>query len=205
VTADRLRSAAAAVQRIGRLAAAIEALGATVANNEQIRRLIRTIPDFPKPGIQFRDIASLLQDKWGLKRVVDELVNHYKYSPIDKVVAIESRGFIVGGALANHLQCGFLMARKKGKLPGPVKRHEYKLEYGTDCIEMHTDAVYPGERCLVVDDLLATGGTCDAACRLVEELGGVVVGCAFIINLTNLNGYERIKRYDCHWLVEFEG
>lgn len=176
-----------------------------MANNEQIRRLIRTIPDFPKPGIQFRDISTLLQDKWGLKRVVDELVNHYKYSPIDKVVAIESRGFIVGGALANHLQCGFLMARKKGKLPGAVKKHEYALEYGTDCIEMHVDAVNPGERVLVVDDLLATGGTCDAACRLVEELGGVVVGCAFIINLTDLNGYERIKRYDCHWLVEFEG
>ena len=176
-----------------------------MANIDPIRRLIRTIPDFPKPGIQFRDISTLLQDKWGFKRVIDEFVNHYQYSPIDKVVAIESRGFIVGGALANRLQCGFLMARKKGKLPGKVERHEYALEYGTDCIEMHVDAVTPGERCLVVDDLLATGGTCDAACRLVEKLGGLVVGCAFIINLIDLNGYERIKRYDCQWLVEFAG
>ena len=170
-----------------------------------LEQYIRNIPDFPKPGIQFRDITTLLQDKWGFKRVVDEFVNHYKYSPIDKVVAIESRGFIVGGALANQLQCGFLMARKRGKLPGAVKRHEYALEYGTDCIEMHVDSVNPGDRVLVVDDLLATGGTCNAASLLVEELGGVVVGCAFIINLIDLNGYERVKRYDCHWLVEFSG
>jgi adenine phosphoribosyltransferase len=173
--------------------------------NHQIRALIRTIPDFPKPGIQFRDISTLLKDKWGFRRVIDEFVNHYKYSPIDKIIAIESRGFVAGGALANQLNCGFVMARKRGKLPGKVQRLEYALEYGTDCIEMHEDSVQPGERCLIVDDLLATGGTCDATCRLVEQLGGVVVGCAFIIALPDLKGYERIKRYDCHWLVEFEG
>jgi adenine phosphoribosyltransferase len=176
-----------------------------VANIEHIRDLIRTIPDFPKPGIQFRDITTLLKDKWGFRRVIDSFVNHYKYSPIDKVVAIESRGFVLGGALANHLQCGFVMARKKGKLPGAVQRLEYALEYGSDCIEMHTDSIEAGERCLVVDDLLATGGTCDATCQLVEKLGGRVIGCAFLICLVDLKGHERIERYDCHWLVEFAG
>ncbi|MFO0946606.1 MAG: adenine phosphoribosyltransferase [Planctomycetota bacterium] len=172
---------------------------------DRIKSLIRTIPDFPKPGIQFRDITSLLEDQWGFKLAIDEFVTHYKYSPIDKIVAIESRGFVVGGALAYHLGCGFVMARKKGKLPAEVERIEYQLEYGTDVIEMHKSAIRPGQRCLVVDDLLATGGTCDATCRLVERLGGVVVGCAFIIALTDLKGHEKIKRYDCRWLVEFEG
>jgi len=173
--------------------------------SHHIKDLIRTIPDFPKPGIQFRDITTLLRDKWGFRRMIDEFTNHYKYSPIDKVVAIESRGFVIGGALANQLNCGFVMARKKGKLPGAVKQMTYALEYGTDVIEMHVDAVQAGERCLIVDDLLATGGTCDATCRLVEEVGGKVVGCAFIVSLTDLKGHDRIKRYDCHWLVEFEG
>jgi adenine phosphoribosyltransferase len=173
--------------------------------HDQIQSLIRTIPDFPKPGIQFRDITTLLKDPWGFKRVIDEFVGHYRYSPIDKVVAIESRGFVVGGALAHHLGSGFVMARKKGKLPGPVERIEYQLEYGTDVIEMHKDSIKPGERCLIVDDLLATGGTCDATCRLVEKLGGDIVGCAFIICLPELKGADRIKRYDVHWLVEFEG
>lgn len=172
---------------------------------EHIKNLIRTIPDFPKPGIQFRDISTLLLDPWGFKRVIDEFVAHYRYSPIDKVVAIESRGFVVGGALAHHLGCGFVMARKKGKLPGKVARVEYKLEYGSDIIEMHDDSLRKGERCLVVDDLLATGGTCDATCRLVEQLGGQVVGCAFIVALPDLKGHERINRYDVYWLTEFEG
>lgn len=171
----------------------------------QIKSLIRTIPDFPKPGIEFRDITTLLQDPWGFKRAIDEFVAHYRYSPIDKVVAIESRGFVIGGAIAHHLGCGFVMARKKGKLPGPVERIEYQLEYGTDSIEMHNDAIRAGERCLVVDDLLATGGTCDATCRLVERLGGRVVGCTFIVALPELKGREKIARYDVYWLVEFEG
>lgn len=172
---------------------------------DKIKSLIRTIPDFPKPGIQFRDITTLLQDPWGFKQAIDLFVSHYRYTPVDKVIAIESRGFVIGGALTHHLGCGFVMARKKGKLPGEVERIEYDLEYGTDCIEMHTNSIRPGDRCLVVDDLLATGGTCDATCRLVEKLGGAVIGCAFIICLTDLKGFDRIKRYDCHWLVEFEG
>lgn len=171
----------------------------------QLKSLIRTIPNFPKPGIDFRDITTLIEDPWGFKRSIDEFVAHYKYSPIDKVVAIESRGFIIGGALAYDLSCGMVLARKKGKLPGAVERQEYKLEYGTDCIEIHKDAVGKGDRCLVVDDLLATGGTCEATCQLVERLGGVVVGCAFIIELTDLGGRKRLAKYDQHSLVTFEG
>lgn len=172
---------------------------------EQIRKLIRTIPDFPKPGIQFRDITPLLQDPWGFKRAIDELVNHYRYSPIEKVVAIESRGFVIGGAIAHHLNSGFVMARKPKKLPAAVEREEYELEYGKDAIEVHKDAIRAGERCLVVDDLIATGGTCDATCRLVERLGGRIIGCAFIVALTDLPGLERIRHYDTHWLVGYEG
>jgi adenine phosphoribosyltransferase len=172
---------------------------------ESLKALIRTIPDFPKPGIQFRDITTLIQDPWGFKRAIDEFVSHYRYAPIDKVIAIESRGFVIGGALAHHLNCGMVMARKKGKLPWQVERQEYKLEYGTDCIEMHKDALRPGDRCLVVDDLLATGGTCQATCQLVERLGGKVMGCACIIELTDLKGRSRLAGYDVHSLVEYEG
>ncbi|MGL4462597.1 MAG: adenine phosphoribosyltransferase [Planctomycetia bacterium] len=172
---------------------------------DHIKSLIRTIPDFPKPGIQFRDISTLLGDPWGLKRAVDELLHHYRYQPIDKVVAIESRGFVIGGAIAYQLNCGFVMARKRGKLPGKVERVEYQLEYGSDIIEMHVDALKPGDRVLVMDDLLATGGTCDATCQLIEKLGGKIVGCAFMICLPDLKGHDRIKRYDCKWLAEFEG
>jgi adenine phosphoribosyltransferase len=171
---------------------------------DQFKSLIRTIPDFPKPGIKFRDITTLIQDPWGFKRAIDEFVNHYRYSPIDKVVAIESRGFVVGGALAHHLNCGMVMARKKGKLPWQVERQEYKLEYGTDCIEIHKDAIRSGERCLIVDDLLATGGTCQATCQLVERLGGKVVGCAFIIELTVLGGRSRLQGYDVRSLVAYD-
>lgn len=172
---------------------------------DQLKSLIRTIPDFPKPGIQFRDITTLLQNPWGFKRTVDELVNHYKYSPVDKVVAIESRGFVIGGALAHHLNCGLAIARKQGKLPWQVEREEYALEYGSACMEMHKDAVHQGERCLIVDDLLATGGTCKATIQLVERLGGQIVGCAFIIELPSLAGRQRLAGYDVHTLIAFEG
>jgi len=172
---------------------------------DQLKSLIRTIPDFPKPGIQFRDITTLIQDPWGFKRAIDEFVTHYRYSPIDKVVAIESRGFVIGGALAHHLNCGMVMARKKGKLPWQVERQEYQLEYASDCIEIHKDAIKRGERCLIVDDLLATGGTCQATCKLVERLGGLVVGCAFIIELVELGGRSRLTGYDVLTLVAFGG
>jgi adenine phosphoribosyltransferase len=172
---------------------------------DPLKSLIRTIPDFPKPGIQFRDITTLFQDPWGFKRAVDEFVTHYRYAPIDKVIAIESRGFVAGGALAHHLNCGMVMARKKGKLPWLVERQEYQLEYGTDCIEIHKDAIHAGERCLIVDDLLATGGTCQATCQLVERLGGKVAGCAFIIELAGLGGRRRLEGYDVHSLVAYEG
>lgn len=170
-----------------------------------LKSLIRTIPDFPKAGIQFRDITTLFQDEWGFKRAIDDLVAHYRYAPIDRVVAIESRGFVIGGALAHHLNCGMVMARKKGKLPYLVERQEYQLEYGTDCIEIHRDSIRAGDRCLVVDDLLATGGTCEATCKLVERLGGRVVGCAFVIELPELGGRPRLVKYDVHTLVAFEG
>lgn len=173
---------------------------------EYLKLLIRTIPDFPKPGIMFRDVTTLLEDAWGFKRVIDSFVEHYRYSPIHKVVAIESRGFVVGGALAHQLNCGLVVARKKGKLPHYVEQQEYRLEYGTDCIEVHKTSVKPGDLCLVVDDLLATGGTATATCQLVERLSGIVVGCAFIIDLPDLGGSHLLgAKYDVLTLVEFEG
>lgn len=175
------------------------------ADGESLRALVRTIPDFPKPGIQFRDITTLLQDPWGFKRTIDLFVSHYRYSPIDKVVAIESRGFVIGGAIAHHLNAGLVIVRKPGKLPAAVERQEYILEYGSDSIEVHKDAIKPGDRCLIVDDLLATGGTCEATCHLVERLNGKIVGCAFIINLPDLHGHDRLKKYDVHVLIEFGG
>ncbi|RPI89734.1 MAG: adenine phosphoribosyltransferase [Planctomycetaceae bacterium] len=174
-------------------------------HHDHLKSLVRTIPNFPKPGIQFRDITTLIQDPWGFKRAIDQFVEHYRYAPIDKVVAIESRGFVVGGALAHHLNCGLVMARKKGKLPFQVERQEYALAYGTDCIEMDVDALKQGERCLIVDDLLATGGTCLATCQLTQRLGGRVIGCAFIIELPELGGRKRLSQFDLMSLIEFEG
>jgi adenine phosphoribosyltransferase len=174
-------------------------------SGNRLKSLIRTIPDFPKPGIQFRDITTLLQDPWGWKQTVDSLVNRYRSRGIQKVVAIESRGFTLGGALAMRLGSGLVLARKKGKLPGKVIRQEYALEYGHDCIEIHSDSIRPGESCLVIDDLLATGGTCQAACTLVERMGGRIASCAFVVALPDLKGPQRLARYDLHWLVEFEG
>ena len=172
---------------------------------DDLKSLIREIPDFPKPGILFYDITTLLQNPWGFKQVIDDFVRHYRYAPIQKIVAIESRGFVIGGALAHHLNCGIVLARKKGKLPFRVERQEYSLEYGTDCIEMHVDALQPGENCLIVDDLLATGGTCSATCQLTERLGGKVLGCAFVVELPELDGRSRLKQYDVLSLVNFDG
>ena len=170
-----------------------------------LKALVRTIPNFPKPGVMFRDISTLFIDPWGMKHVIANLTEHYRDVGIDKVIGIESRGFIAGGALAANLGCGFVMARKRGKLPGTVERVEYELEYGKDCIEIHKDAISPGDRCLILDDLLATGGTSLATCRLAERLGAKVIGCAFVINLPDLGGAKRLHDYPTHWLMEFAG
>ncbi len=172
-----------------------------------LRDLVRTIPDYPKPGIMFRDITTLIGHKEGFRRVVDELAGRYTSRSVDKVAGIEARGFIVGGALAHRLGVGFAPVRKKGKLPWQVVGHDYELEYGTDRVEMHKDAVTKGERVLVVDDLIATGGTAEAAIRLVELLGGTVVETCFVIELPALGGRARIEAmgHKVHALIAFEG
>lgn len=172
-----------------------------------IQSLIRTIPDYPKPGVQFRDITTLLKDAAGLQEVVNALAQCYADAGIDKVVGIESRGFIIAAAVAYKLGLGFVPVRKQGKLPGPVYGHDYALEYGTDRVEIHSDAIAPGERILLLDDLIATGGTAEAATVLIEKLGGEVVACAFIINLVDLGGDARLQAlgYSTYSLCSFEG
>lgn len=168
-----------------------------------LKKYIRTIPDFPKKGILFRDITTLLKEPNVFKEVIDQLVNHYKNMEIDKIASVEARGYIFGGALAYLLGCGFVPVRKPGKLPAKTTSLDYALEYGTNTIEMHTDAITQGEKVLVFDDLLATGGTVQATCKLVESLGGTVVGCAFLISLTELKGIEKIQKYDVFSLIEY--
>ncbi|MBF0186222.1 MAG: adenine phosphoribosyltransferase [Magnetococcales bacterium] len=174
-----------------------------------IKSLIRTIPDYPKPGIMFRDITTLLKDPLGLRLTIDALAQRCLgvEVPFDCIVGIEARGFILGGALAYTLGKGFVPVRKKGKLPGAVVTQEYQLEYGTDKIEIHKDAIAPGTRVLLVDDLLATGGTALAAAALVEKLGGLVAEMAFIVDLPDLGGSKILKSrgYRFFTLVEFEG
>lgn len=172
-----------------------------------IKSLIRTIPDYPKPGVQFRDITTLLKDADGLRQVVDALVERYAGAKVDKVVGIESRGFIVGAAVAYELGVGFVPVRKKGKLPGDVLGHDYALEYGTDRVEIHSDAIGPNENVLLLDDLIATGGTAEAAAVLIEKLGGNVLECAFIIGLPDLGGERKLRAlgYKTFSLCEFEG
>jgi len=172
---------------------------------ESIKEKIRTIPDFPKPGVMFRDITTLLKDKDGLKDSVDVMAERYKGKKIDVVAGIEARGFVLGGALAYKLGTGFVLIRKKGKLPHTTVNHEYELEYGRDSIEVHLDAINKGERVLLVDDLLATGGTALAACKLVEKLGGSIVETAFIVGLPELGGVRRLSDYGVFTVVDFEG
>ena len=166
---------------------------------------IRTIKDFPKEGIMFRDVTSLLKDKSAFKESIRQFVEKYKDEHIDVIAGIESRGFIFGAALAHELGVGFIPIRKKGKLPGATESQEYELEYGTDTIEVHRDDVHEGSRVLIVDDLIATGGTVRAACDLIEKLGGVIAGCAFVIDLPDLKGKDKIKDYPIFALLEFEG
>ncbi|MFH1972053.1 MAG: adenine phosphoribosyltransferase [archaeon] len=174
---------------------------------DEIKKSIRTIPNFPKQGIMFRDITTLLKDPKVFKKTLDYLAIRYKGRRIDKVVGIEARGFIFGGALAYLLGVGFVPIRKKGKLPGETTSVSYELEYGTDTVEVHTDAISPGENVLVIDDLVATAGTCLAACQLVEKLGGKVVECGLIVDLPDLKGTERLRNrgYDVFSLIDFEG
>lgn len=163
---------------------------------DAVKRLtekIRTVPDFPKPGIRFKDITPILQDPVTLRLAVDVLGQHYEGAGIQAVVGVESRGFILGVPLALHLEAGFVPIRKRGKLPAEVRRAEYALEYGTDIVEIHADAITPGTRVLIHDDLLATGGTLNAAIRLVEGLGGVVVGVGVLIELAFLGGAAKLS------------
>ena len=170
----------------------------------QLRSKIRDIKDFPTEGILFRDITTLLKNPVAFNLAADLLYERYRDSRIAKVVSAESRGYILGSVLAYRLHAGFVPVRKPGKLPAETIREEYKLEYGSDVLEMHTDAVQKGERVLVHDDLLATGGTIEATCRLVERAGGVIVGLAFLIELDFLKGRDRLKHYDVFSLIRYE-
>ena len=165
---------------------------------------IRDIPDFPKPGVVFKDITPLLADVEAFRASVDALADHFAAARVDKVLAVEARGFIIGAPIAYRFGAGFVPCRKAGKLPWQVEREEYVLEYGTDLLEVHQDAVTAGERVLVVDDVLATGGTASAAVRLVERLGGVVVGLGFVIELSFLGGRARLAGQDVLSLLTYE-
>ena len=172
-----------------------------------VRDYIRTNPDFPHAGIMFRDVTTLFAAPRGLRMAVDQLLHPYAGSRIDKVVGLEARGFILGGAVAHQLSVGFVPVRKAGKLPGKVISEAYELEYGRAVVELHDDAIAPGEQILVVDDLLATGGTAEAGIKLIERLGGEIVSCSFIVDLPELGGRKKLEAMgmDVHTICEFEG
>ena len=172
-----------------------------------IKSLIRTVPHYPKQGVMFRDITTLLKDAVGFRVTINEFVHRYTGAKIDKIAAIESRGFIIGAALAFQLGVGFVPIRKKGKLPAATVGHDYELEYGVDRVELHVDAIAKGERVLLVDDLIATGGTAEAAIKLVEKMGGVVVEVCAVIDLPDLGGRRRLAKlgHKVFTLCEFEG
>ena len=174
---------------------------------KSLERLIRTIPDYPKPGIMFRDITTLLGDAKGLKKAIKAMAEPFEDAKVDAVAGIEARGFILGGAIADRLGCGFMPLRKKGKLPWKTIGQEYALEYGVDIIEMHEDAIAQDQRILVVDDLIATGGTAEAAIKLVKRSGGKIVGATFVIDLPDLGGVKRLAELgvESHTLVAFGG
>jgi adenine phosphoribosyltransferase len=172
-----------------------------------VKDYIRTIPDFPHEGIMFRDVTTLFGDARGFRIAVDQLLHPYAGTRIDRVAGLEARGFILGGAIAHQLATGFVPIRKKGKLPGKTLEQAYTLEYGEAVIEVHTDAIEPGEKVLLVDDLLATGGTAEAGIKLIERMGAEVVGCAFVIDLPDLGGRARLEKMGMavHALCAFEG
>ena len=179
-------------------------MGAAV---QDLKSLIRTIPDYPKKGIMFRDVTTLLGNAQGFKAAIEQMAAPYASARVQAVAGIEARGFILGGAVADRLGCGFVPLRKKGKLPWKTIGQEYTLEYGVDIIEMHEDAVARGERILIVDDLIATGGTAEAAVKLIRRSGGDIVGAAFIIDLPDLGGLKRLsgQGIKSHVLMAFEG
>jgi len=175
--------------------------------SKNVKSYIRTIPDFPKPGILFRDVTTLFADPRGFRMAIDQLLLPYAGMRIDKVVGLEARGFILGGAIAHQLTVGFVPIRKKGKLPGRTIEQGYTLEYAEAVMEMHDDVIAAGEKILLVDDLLATGGTAEAGIRLLERVGAEVIGCAFIIDLPALGGRKKIEALGMkvHVLCEFDG
>ena len=170
---------------------------------EGLKAFIRDVPDFPKKGIMFKDITPLLKDGPALRFACDQLADGFKGKQIDQIVGIESRGFIFSPVLAYHMEAGFVPVRKKGKLPAAKETVSYSLEYGEDTLEVHRDAIGKGTQVLIVDDLLATGGTAEAVIRLVEKLGGTVVGLAFLVELKFLKGRERLKNYQIHSLIQY--
>jgi len=174
---------------------------------DDLKSLIRTIPDYPKPGIMFRDVTTLLRDPEGLERAVIAMARPFRTQHIHAVAGIEARGFILGGAIADRLGCGFIPIRKKGKLPWKTIGQEYTLEYGVDAIEIHEDAIGKGERILIVDDLIATGGTAEAAIKLIQATGGDIVGATFVIDLPELGGRAKIEALgvEAHTVMHFDG
>ena len=172
-----------------------------------LKTAIRTIPDFPKPGIMFRDVTTLFGDARAFRTAVDRMVQPFAGTGVNKVAGIEARGFILGGAIAHQLSIGFVPVRKKGKLPFKTIGESYALEYGHDSVEIHVDALHPGDRVLLVDDLIATGGTAAAAIRLIERAGATIVGCSFVIDLPELQGADKLRSLGkaVYSLVAFEG
>ena len=170
----------------------------------ELKKLIREVPDFPKPGILFYDITTLLKDAQGLKTIIDSIADNYRGQKIDTVIGVEARGFIFAPALAYHLGAGFVPVRKPNKLPAEVESFTYDLEYGSDTLEIHKDAVGAGHNVLIADDLLATGGTAQAVTQLVEKLGGTVAGLAFVVELEFLPGREKLAGYDVYSLLKYQ-
>jgi adenine phosphoribosyltransferase len=173
-------------------------------NCDQLKRLIREVPDFPKKDVLFYDITTLLKDKHGLAALIDQLSTHYVNKHIDLVLGMEARGFIFAPALAYALKAGFVPVRKPGKLPAATVKYDYALEYGTNTLEIHKDAIQKGQRVIIVDDLLATGGTAEATTKLASSLGAEIVGLGFVVELDFLNGRDKLKRYDVFSLLHYD-
>ncbi|HMK20811.1 MAG TPA: adenine phosphoribosyltransferase [Terriglobales bacterium] len=173
-------------------------------NSEELKKLIREVPDFPKKGILFYDITTLLKDKAGYATLIDVLAERYIGKDVDLILGMEARGFIFGPALAYRLNAGFVPVRKPGKLPAATTRVEYDLEYGSNALEVHQDAIHQGQRVLIVDDLLATGGTAEATAKLAKKLGAEITGLAFVVELDFLKGRERLKPYDVFSVLHYD-